>query len=1432
MLEEINLDQNGSLREDEPRTERTSSDAPDSRASRVQRGGKQRQLEVACWNARGMKHKISKRMIDLLDNVDVFGVCETGYVDERFSGLDGFCHYGISAGVPVMGARGESKGTSIYWRTATQVSITPIAHSSEDPDLVWVKAKQRGGGLIFIGCYYAPQHNSSEASTTYERVAEMIKAFKERGEVILMGDFNARTGLTHRNQDPVRNLNGPRLLQLERDLDMTILDLPSNIPPWTRIEESSTGISRSVLDYILVSRGLVRRDGYRARRLFNLVNESFGSDHAVVQARVCVTAKRARLMRPKCRRVPNFFALRDGIWDAEDGPPTKAELIATRNEFADILSKPLEEWRTKWRAAEISEQKDIDEAYEEFSTLLKEAVKKQFGTRLIGGNRRSKSWWNREIEQLVRERTRHFKRVRRSPRELIAERWKDYLEARSRAKKAIVEAKKRAWDGIMDKLVEASEAPSSKIMWDVVKRVTKKPPSGADPTRVRADDGSITSSTTEALQAWRSHFKAVTNPLNDEDEFNERNREVIELMDSAMDSDPLPQEEVLLTTQAVLSAIKTLPNASQAGPDEIPNVVLKYACGHFQKPTDVAASKSEEARQKDRQTRFALALATLFNLCAKSGLTPQIWNDANQVPIPKASAEEDPMERGNYRGITMSSCVGKLYFKVLLRTYLSANYEEEMHHEQGGFRSRRRCAHQHFLLAEALHNAVEAEQPLYITFVDLKKAYPSTWRAGLFYRLRTAKHKLNERVIRLLKNAINTGTTRILLNGQRSEPYSSSCGLREGASESPMMFNYFINELISELKSRCDGVKSLGLTAALFADDIAIVSDNRDDMQRSLNVLHEFCRMWRLTVTLDKTKVMVVNRSEDDDGRPFAYGASELEEVTKYKYLGLWFTNNAQWGYDLNARIRKAKRVQGNIMHILTQKKLPIRLRWHVWCGLVRSRLEYGCEIAVPGEAHLKEMEQMQTYVLRRILGCNSRTALAAVRGDLNVETMKVRQAKLRIRLYQEICRKECHIPLHQSVFNKSTELAVEHPESSFRMSCVRLINSTLMGNDSLETWFLNPGSADEPTPDRGWQEARQRIMKRYVDTWHDEINDKVTNSDKSQLQLYQKLKQTWGPVPYTTFRDGHAGGLLFKVRSGTLPVFGFEGKKDSEITRGCMSCGERKVEDIDHFLYYCTGGLEAGEGLTRRDSRKLMLRQIRSKLFESRLLYENYGADRLSDSWNLWKLALGTPVEEVFDKAFAFAPNPPSAVYEQLEECYPVVPEMRGIVNGINQAVLEASMQFLSAAWKKRCRHIDELRQSGDLPDRSEDSNLSFDEGYESDIDSGCTEHLNEISDCDAPLNAFADTRSCQSGVCCVDDGACEDCVIDPDNSLSTELSLSPRYFPIFYSRNYDRSRRSSLGDTGNTNALPPHSPSVSTRSWLTNSGRGYAAQGRPSAD
>ena len=42
----------------------------------------------------------------------------------------------------------------------------------------------------------------------------------------------------------------------------------------------------------------------------------------------------------------------------------------------------------------------------------------------------------------------------------------------------------------------------------------------------------------------------------------------------------------------------------------------------------------------------------------------------------------------------------------------------------------------------------------------------------------------------------------------------------------------------------------------LYADDIALLSESEDDIQKMLDILYEWSRKWRLQVNCSKTKVM------------------------------------------------------------------------------------------------------------------------------------------------------------------------------------------------------------------------------------------------------------------------------------------------------------------------------------------------------------------------------------------------------------------------------------------------------------------------------------------------------------------------------------------------------------------------------------------------
>ena len=68
---------------------------------------------------------------------------------------------------------------------------------------------------------------------------------------------------------------------------------------------------------------------------------------------------------------------------------------------------------------------------------------------------------------------------------------------------------------------------------------------------------------------------------------------------------------------------------------------------------------------------------------------------------------------------------------------------------------------------------------------------------------------------------------------------------------------------------------------------MAILSLSSEGLQRSLDNLHEYCKVWYLEVSVKKTKVIVFNSS----GRvleqfQFVYDGKPTEMVKKFKYLG------------------------------------------------------------------------------------------------------------------------------------------------------------------------------------------------------------------------------------------------------------------------------------------------------------------------------------------------------------------------------------------------------------------------------------------------------------------------------------------------------------------------------------------------------------------
>jgi hypothetical protein len=217
--------------------------------------------------------------------------------------------------------------------------------------------------------------------------------------------------------------------------------------------------------------------------------------------------------------------------------------------------------------------------------------------------------------------------------------------------------------------------------------------------------------------------------------------------------------------------------------------------------------------------------------------------------------------------------------------------------------------------------------------------------------------------------------------------------------------------------------------------------------------------------------------------------------------------------------------------------------------------------------------------------------------------------------------------------------------------------------------------------------------MDNMVHEWKSGIEDKADaareHGSVAQMERYQTLKPRWGNVPYTALPQTNFGRLLFRIRSGTLPLFGFEGKEGPDT---CIFCTRGERETIDHFLFDCDGSA-AGSAIS--SSRLSMLRSLRECILSSRFIMSSYGHEAVSDN-RMWQLALGCPVEEVYINAFRWVSRKDVPADDLLNDelAFDLSKKSRAHANKLNGRVSAISSEFLCSAWRDRCSWVEQTLQ------------------------------------------------------------------------------------------------------------------------------------------
>ena len=244
-------------------------------------------------------------------------------------------------------------------------------------------------------------------------------------------------------------------------------------------------------------------------------------------------------------------------------------------------------------------------------------------------------------------------------------------------------------------------------------------------------------------------------------------------------------------------------------------------------------------------------LTRIFNECLEQETVPNNFADSVITLLFKKG---NPLDIKNFRPISLLSTVYKVFTTVLCRR-MERDLEDNQPAEQAGFRKQFSTIDHVFAVRELMQKSCEYRFPLYMAFVDYRKAFDSVEFDSVWTAL--SNQGVNTKIINTIKAVYAKAQVHVRI-GTDKTPVVVQRGVRQGDTISPMLFSAVVEEVFRVLDWDEYGIPISGtrLTNLRFADDIVVFSQCPHELQQMLQELSEASKRVGLTINHEKTLVM------------------------------------------------------------------------------------------------------------------------------------------------------------------------------------------------------------------------------------------------------------------------------------------------------------------------------------------------------------------------------------------------------------------------------------------------------------------------------------------------------------------------------------------------------------------------------------------------
>ena len=912
------------------------------------------------WNIRGCYGnkdgvKINKlqdqNVVDILSRYDIVFLQET-HLDHETSQNMSLTHF--APGVHyVRQKRGKahksSGGISVFIKEKYRSRVKFLPRNNSD--IAWLHIAHPSNTSkiksdVYLGCVYIPPDNSSFGKSYTHQIWDSLEhdceEFTSKGQVILCGDFNARTGncvdfismdsennyyqlptdyqfdkATERlSMDEKRvNKSGRRLISACIDNNICVL----NGRTLGDLEGHYTCHSpqgSSVVDYFLCTQQWLRY--VLGMKVLNLTQYS---DHCPMELSVELPIGHTHTCTPKNRHRENAFRNKEQkedrtqthnfLWDEQSSikilhafkSDSMRDMVCELKKTLEVNSK-----KEELQASDINST--VEKLNQMFTTTAKMSLKQKIKNK-HGKRKTKKKWFDKDCFAHRKEMRSLLNALNRNPQ---SKQLRVKYFAQSKQYKKVLRKKKKEYSRQLVHSLSAAIDSDPNSAWQALRELQSY-------NRETPSQQSHLSS-----NKWFHHLKELIGTqckVSDSRSTLVHNR----LADCINEQSSInPILDRVITVEEVQKAVKNVKCKKSSGLDGIKNEMIKTLLPEV----------------KDM-------LTDVFNLILRSGKYPDEWKSGITVPIHKSGCQSNP---SNYRGITLTSTVGKIFCNIINeRIMYILEQNNLLAKEQAGFRKGYRTTDQIYILSKLVQETLKSrDKRLYCCFVDFSKAFDNIWHEALL--LKIARTGINGKCFQVIRDMYINASIHVQHSAGPSEGIQIRKGVLQGNTLSPTLFNIFINDIVEILREHNSPMISKSshqeIPCLLYADDLAILSTSKIGLQEKLNKLHQYCLDWGMEINVGKTKVIIFTKSAPVMPIHFTCGPHTLETVNQYKYLGVLLQANGQFS---EATMHLSK--QGNKAAIALRKafhgqKYNAEIILSLFDSLVSPILTYGSEIWFP----------------------------------------------------------------------------------------------------------------------------------------------------------------------------------------------------------------------------------------------------------------------------------------------------------------------------------------------------------------------------------------------------------------------------------------------------------------------------------------------------